>query len=61
MHQFWIDVGGTFTDCIGRAPDGRMMRHKLLSSGAVKGAAGNGSTPHRIVDLAGRPIPTTSG
>ena len=29
---FWIDRGGTFTDCIGRAPDGRLHTHKLLSS-----------------------------
>ena len=30
--QFWIDRGGTFTDCIGVAPDGRVLVHKLLSS-----------------------------
>ena len=30
--QFWIDRGGTFTDCIGIAPDGRVHVHKLLSS-----------------------------
>lgn len=30
--QFWIDVGGTFTDCIARRPDGVLLRHKLLSS-----------------------------
>lgn len=27
--QFWIDVGGTFTDCIARRPDGTLLRHKL--------------------------------
>ena len=31
--QFWIDVGGTFTDCIARLPDGSLHTHKLLSSG----------------------------
>ena len=31
--QFWIDVGGTFTDCIGRAPNGEIHTHKLLSTG----------------------------
>jgi 5-oxoprolinase (ATP-hydrolysing) len=30
--DFWIDRGGTFTDCIGRAPDGAIHIFKLLSS-----------------------------
>ena len=30
--EFWIDRGGTFTDCIARAPDGRQREVKLLSS-----------------------------
>jgi len=30
--DFWIDRGGTFTDCIGRAPDGGLHVFKLLSS-----------------------------
>ncbi len=29
--QFWIDRGGTFTDVVARAPDGRLVTHKLLS------------------------------
>jgi 5-oxoprolinase (ATP-hydrolysing) len=29
--QFWIDRGGTFTDVIGRAPDGALQTLKLLS------------------------------
>jgi len=29
--QFWIDRGGTFTDLVARAPDGRLSTHKLLS------------------------------
>ena len=29
--QFWIDRGGTFTDIVARAPDGRLSTHKLLS------------------------------
>jgi 5-oxoprolinase (ATP-hydrolysing) len=37
MWQFWLDVGGTFTDCIARRPDGAIVTHKTLSSGAVKG------------------------
>ena len=29
--QFWIDRGGTFTDIIGRNPEGKISTHKLLS------------------------------
>src|SRR5579864_864932 len=29
--KFWIDRGGTFTDVIGRRPDGGLVAHKLLS------------------------------
>src|SRR6478735_2407684 len=29
--DFWIDRGGTFTDVIGRRPDGTLVAHKLLS------------------------------
>jgi 5-oxoprolinase (ATP-hydrolysing) len=50
--QFWIDVGGTFTDCIARRPDGSLMRHKVLSSAVTKGTVGNGSHRHCIMDPA---------
>src|SRR5499426_2739945 len=29
--DFWIDRGGTFTDIVGRRPDGALLAHKLLS------------------------------
>ena len=29
--DFWIDRGGTFTDIVGRCPDGTLVAHKLLS------------------------------
>ncbi|MDJ0903766.1 MAG: hydantoinase/oxoprolinase family protein [Xenococcus sp. MO_188.B8] len=29
--QFWIDRGGTFTDVIGKSPEGKIIVHKLLS------------------------------
>ena len=29
--QFWIDRGGTFTDIVGRRPDGTLATCKLLS------------------------------
>ena len=30
--EFWIDVGGTFTDCIGVSPSGSLRRCKILST-----------------------------
>ncbi len=40
LWSFWIDRGGTFTDVIGRAPDGSELSLKLLSaSPAYKDAA----------------------
>lgn len=39
LWQFWIDVGGTFTDCYALKPNGALERHKLLSSGATTGSA----------------------
>lgn len=35
--QFWIDVGGTFTDCVARLPSGELRRRKVLSSAVTKG------------------------
>ena len=29
--QFWVDRGGTFTDIVGRTPDGSLRTAKLLS------------------------------
>ncbi|GKT14263.1 hydantoinase B/oxoprolinase family protein [Acidovorax sp. SUPP2522] len=31
LWQFWVDRGGTFTDVVGRRPDGTLVTHKLLS------------------------------
>jgi 5-oxoprolinase (ATP-hydrolysing) len=55
--QFWIDVGGTFTDCLAQRPDGTLLRHKLLSSGVVKGRVHVDSTSRRIHDPARRADP----
>ena len=50
--QFFIDRGGTFTDIVARAPDGRVLTHKLLSENpeAYRDAAIAG-----IADLLGAP------
>jgi 5-oxoprolinase (ATP-hydrolysing) len=31
MWQFWVDRGGTFTDVVGRSPEGKLLTTKLLS------------------------------
>jgi 5-oxoprolinase (ATP-hydrolysing) len=56
--HFWIDRGGTFTDVIGRRPDGTLVAHKLLSENpeAYRDAAVQGI--RNLLDLAaGAPIP----
>ncbi len=41
--QFWVDRGGTFTDVVGRQPDGRLVALKLLS--AVPGRYDDATVP----------------
>ena len=48
--EFWIDVGCTFTDCIGRAPDGYLHTAKILSSGIIKGSIDKSINKITIVD-----------
>ena len=48
--QFWIDVGGTFTDCIAISPSAKMRQFKTLSSGVTKGTAAD-VTNAQITDL----------
>src|SRR5438105_2110661 len=47
MWSFWLDVGGTFTDCLARAPDGKLLRRKVLSSAITKGRAKVGRSGHQ--------------
>jgi 5-oxoprolinase (ATP-hydrolysing) len=54
--EFWIDRGGTFTDCIGLAPDGRLHAAKLLSSDAAP-LAGIRRILARAGAPAGDPLP----
>ncbi len=48
--QFFIDVGGTFTDVVARPRDGAARTFKLLSTGAIRGTVGEGSTQRIIRD-----------
>ena len=56
--NFWIDRGGTFTDVIGRDPDGGLHAKKLLSENAAAypDAAVQGIREHLGL-LPGQPIP----
>ncbi|MGQ0636067.1 MAG: hydantoinase/oxoprolinase family protein, partial [Planctomycetaceae bacterium] len=51
LWEFWIDVGGTFTDCIARSPEGSLVTAKVLSSGVTKGTIGEVLGPVRFSDL----------
>jgi len=57
--QFWIDRGGTFTDIVGRSPDGALKTHKLLSDNPehYRDAAVQGIRDVLGLDR-GQPIPT---
>ncbi|MBI1246290.1 hydantoinase [bacterium] len=48
--EFWIDVGGTFTDCLMSLPGRPTSRHKVLSSGIMQGSVGSGSRADCIID-----------
>ena len=47
--QFWIDVGGTFTDCLAVSPEGQEHLAKVLSSGATKGTIQQWLSPSSFV------------
>jgi 5-oxoprolinase (ATP-hydrolysing) len=49
--DFWIDRGGTFTDVIGRDPEGRLQVRKLLSESPAYTDAPGG---HSIASLRSR-------
>src|ERR1700691_3559135 len=56
--DFWIDRGGTFTDVIGRRPDGKLVTHKLLSENPDSYADAAVAGIRRLLGLApGKPIP----
>ncbi len=59
--EFWIDRGGTFTDVIGRRPDGAILTHKLLSENpeAYRDAAVHGIR-HLLGLAPDAPIPSES-
>ena len=56
--DFWIDRGGTFTDVIGKRPDGTLVAHKLLSENPeAYGDAAVEGIRHLLGIAPGEPIP----
>src|ERR1700739_3861249 len=56
--EFWIDRGGTFTDVVGRRPDGTLVAHKLLSENPEAYADASVQGIRDLLNLApGEPIP----
>ncbi|MBX3452070.1 MAG: hydantoinase B/oxoprolinase family protein [Planctomycetaceae bacterium] len=48
--EFWIDVGGTFTDCLARTPENVLVTAKVLSSGLTKGTVNHIESRARFTD-----------
>jgi 5-oxoprolinase (ATP-hydrolysing) len=56
--RFWIDVGGTFTDCLGTSSDGGLRQFKTLSSGMTPGTAtADAADPRRLIAVDRRQDP----
>ncbi|MEM7452778.1 MAG: hydantoinase B/oxoprolinase family protein [Planctomycetota bacterium] len=53
MWNFWIDVGGTFTDCLALSPDGVEHVIKVLSSGKARGVISARDGDRAVFDHSG--------
>ena len=58
--DFWIDRGGTFTDVIGRDPQGRLHPHKLLSENPAYSDAAVQAIRDLLGLAPGAPIPANT-
>jgi 5-oxoprolinase (ATP-hydrolysing) len=47
--SFFVDTGGTFTDCFARSPDGSVHRAKVLSRGSLSARISQISVPNRLI------------
>ena len=56
--QFWIDRGGTFTDIVGRQPDGALVTLKLLSENPERYSDAAVQGIRELLGLGAGPIPS---
>lgn len=49
--DFWIDTGGTFTDCLGKSPEGVFYRAKVLSSSSLRASILKIAAGSLVLDL----------
>jgi 5-oxoprolinase (ATP-hydrolysing) len=56
--QFWIDRGGTFTDIVGRKPDGALVTLKLLSENPGRYADAAVQGIRELLGVGEQPIPS---
>jgi 5-oxoprolinase (ATP-hydrolysing) len=56
--QFWIDRGGTFTDIVGRKPDGALVTLKLLSENPERYSDAAVQGIRELLGVGERPIPS---
>ncbi len=57
LWEFWVDRGGTFTDIVGRRPDGSLAAHKLLSVSPAYRDAAVAGIRHLLGVAPGAPLP----
>jgi 5-oxoprolinase (ATP-hydrolysing) len=57
LWEFWVDRGGTFTDIVGRRPDGSLVAHKLLSVSPAYRDAAVAGIRHLLGLAPGAPLP----
>jgi 5-oxoprolinase (ATP-hydrolysing) len=57
LWDFWVDRGGTFTDIVGRRPDGSLVAHKLLSVSPAYRDAAVAGIRHLLGVAPGAPLP----
>jgi len=55
--QFWIDRGGTFTDIVGRQPDGALVTLKLLSENPERYSDAAVQGIRELLGIGDQPIP----
>ncbi len=55
--DFWIDTGGTFTDCLSRSPEGVRQRVKVLSNSSIRARFLGHAGRHRVRVKFDHPFP----